>query len=35
MVDLLRMLPVTVILNAAAGLVGAAVRASELQTTVR
>jgi glucokinase len=33
MVDLLRMLPVTIILNAAAGLVGAAVRASGLQAT--
>lgn len=32
MVDLLRMLPVTVILNPAAGLVGAAVRAAGLQT---
>ena len=35
MVDLLRMLPVTIILNAAAGLVGAAVRASGLQATFR
>jgi glucokinase len=33
MVDLLRMLPVTVILNPAAGLVGAAVRAAGLQTS--
>jgi len=32
MVDLLRTLPVTVILNPAAGLVGAAVRAASLQT---
>jgi glucokinase len=35
MVDLLRMLPVTVILNPAAGLVGAAVRAAGLQTTFK
>lgn len=34
MVDLLRMLPVTIILNPAAGLVGAAVRASGLQATL-
>ena len=32
MVDLLRTLPVTVILNPAAGLLGAAVRAVSLQT---
>ena len=35
MVDLLRMLPVTVILNPAAGLLGAAVRAAKLQATFR
>ena len=35
MVDLLRTLPVTVILNPAAGLLGAAVRAAALQTLTR